>query len=430
MSGVFKLIKILSLSIPCFFISHFYSSAQDFSSSEYAAPNVKSIWFEKDGWRLAYPFVRPDLGEELVMHFDVIDGNGGALWYRINHCDRDWNESDLFTSDYLEGYEENQITDYEPSFNTRVSYTHYWLSLPNDDIRFLVSGNYTITVWAYGEPDSPLLTRRFFVSEGVTPVQVTFRRPMKPGTTSTHQQSEITVSTGALAVTDPYRQVTLTIMQNGRWDRSHTDLAPDFVAHGLLEYNTLSDKTLMPGGNEFRFFDIKTIRQVRQNVQTIDFVDGIYHALLKPSEDREFRQYFYNEDFNGRYWVAMEESDEPDRDADYVWVYFTLPANNELQGGRVYVSGAFTGWAYGPDNLMRWNDAKRCYEASIMLKQGWYNYEYCFVPSGADLPEGFHFEGSHWETENDYLILVYFRDPAKRYDRLTGVTVANTRGSQ
>ena len=430
MSGSFKVVKILSLSISCFFISLFCSSAQDFSSAEYAATNVKSIWFEKDGWRLAYPFVQPDLGEELIMHFDVIDGTGGTLWYRISHCDRDWNESDLFTSDYLEGYEENQVTDWEPSFNTRVSYTHYWLSLPNDDIRFIVSGNYTITVWASGEPEKPLLTRRFFVSESVTPVQVTFRRPMKPGTTETHQQSEISLSTGALAVTDPYRQVTITLMQNGRWDRMRTDLAPDFVAAGRLEYNTLSDKTLMPGGNEFRFFDIKTIRQIRQNVSTIDFVDGIYHVLLKPSDDREFRQYFYNEDFNGKFWVAMEESDEPDRDADYVRVYFTLPAYNELQGGSVYVSGAFTGWTYGPDNMMRWNDAKRCYEGSMLLKQGWYNYEYCFVPSGGDQPEGSHFEGSHWETENDYLILVYFRDPTKRYDRLTGVTVANTRGNR
>jgi len=217
-------------------------------------------------------------------------------------------------------------------------------------------------------------------------------------------------------------------MQNGRNDRTRSDLTPDFVGNGRLEYNTLSDKTLMTGGNEFRYFDIKTIRQIRQNVRAIDFMNGIYNAFLLPSDDREFRQYFYNEDFNGKYAVAMEESDEPNREADYVRVYFTLPAYNELPGGSVYVSGAFTGWTYGPDNMMRWNDVKRCYEASILLKQGWYNYEYCFVPSGKDQPEGYHFEGSHWETENDYLILTYFHDPTKRCDRLTGLTVANTRG--
>jgi hypothetical protein len=423
----FTTIKILSLSIACLLAGTFSSFSQDFSSGEYCAPNVKSIWFEKDGWRLAYPFVQPGSGEEMILHFDVIDGDGGTLWYRITHCDRDWNSSDLFTSDYLEGFEENQITNYLPSFNTKVNYTHYSLSLPNDDIRFLVSGNYVITVWAYGEPDAPLLTRRFFVSEGSTSAAVTFRRPMKPGTTETHQQAEITVSLGALPVTDPYRQVTVTVMQNGRWDRARSSLNPDFVGSGRLEFNTLSDKTLMPGGNEFRYFDIKTIRQTRQNVRAIEYVNGIYHAYLIPSDDREFRQYFYNEDFNGKYWVAMEESDEPDRDADYVRVYFTLPAHRELQGGSVYVAGAFTGWRYGPENMMRWNASRGCYEASLLLKQGWYNYEYAFIPSGSDKPEGFAFEGSHWETENDYLILTYFRDPTKRYDRLTGVSVVNTR---
>lgn len=430
MSEILTRIKLLSLSISCSLFPAFYAISQDFSSGEFAAGNVRSITFEKEGRTPAYPFIQPWTGEVMTMHFDITGSQTGTLWYSLTHCDRDWNKSDLFTSDYLEGFEENQITDYLPSFNTKVSYTHYSLSLPNSDARFLVSGNYVITVWAPGEPDRPLLRRRFFVSDGSTSAQVAFRRPMKPGTTETHQQAEITVSTGSLRVTDPYRQVTLTIMQNGRRDRAAKNLTPDFVAAGRLEFNSLSDKTLMPGGNEFRYFDIKTIRQTRQNVRAIDFVNGIYNAFLIPSENREFRPYFFNEDFNGRYVVAMEESRVPEREADYVMVYFTLPAYEELKGGSVYVSGDFTGWSYSPANRMIWSASRGCYELSILLKQGWYNYEYAFVPAGKELPEGFHFEGSHWETENDYLVLTYFRDPTARYDRLTGITVVNTRGRQ
>ncbi len=423
-------IKILSLSISCSILASFSASAQDFSSVEFAAGNVKSISFEKDGLRPAYPFVQPWNGEEMTLHFDITESHGGSLWYSITHCDRDWNMSDLFTSDYLEGFDENQITDYLPSFNTRVNYTHYSLKLPNDDVSFLVSGNYIITVWDPGDPDAPLLRRRFFVSEGSSSAQVVFRRPMKPGTTETHQQAEITISTGSLPVTDPYRQVTVTMMQNGRWDRSATNLSPDFVAGGRLEFNSLSEKTLMPGGNEFRYFDIKTIRQTRQNVRAIDFVNGIYQAYLLPSDDREFKPYFFNEDFNGRFVVAMEESNEPDRDADYVMVWFTLPAYGEIKGGSVYVTGDFTGWSYGSANRMTWSAERGSYELSLLLKQGWYNYEFAFVPAGRDLPEGFNFEGSHWETENDYLVLTYFRDPTKRYDRLTGINLTNTRGTR
>lgn len=423
-------IKILSLSISCSIPVSFSASAQDFSSLEFAAGNVKSILFEKEGLRPAYPFVQPWNGEEMTLHFDVTESHGGSLWYSLTHCDRNWNMSDLFTSDYLEGFDENQITDYLPSFNTRVNYTHYSLKLPNDDVSFLVSGNYIITVWDPGEPDAPLLRRRFFVSEGSSSAQVVFRRPMKPGTTETHQQAEITVSTGSLPVTDPYRQVTVTMMQNGRWDRTASNLSPDFVGGGRLEFNSLSEKTLMPGGNEFRYFDIKTIRQTRQNVRAIEFVNGIYQAYLLPSDNREFKPYFFNEDFNGRFVVAMEESREPDREADYVQVFFTMPAYNELKGGSVYVTGDFTGWSYGSDNRMTWSAVRGSYELSLLLKQGWYNYEFAFVPAGRDLPEGFNFEGSHWETENDYLILTYFRDPTRRYDRLTGITLTNTRGTR
>jgi hypothetical protein len=427
MYEILTTIKLLSLSISCSILPAFSANSQDFSSVEYAAENIKSITFEKDDLLSSYPFIQPWNGEEMTLHFDITESHGGSLWYSLTHCDRDWNKSDLFTSDYLEGFDENQITDYLPSFNTRVNYTHYSLKLPNDDVSFLVSGNYIITVWDQGEPDVPLLRRRFFVSEGSTSAQVIFRRPMKPGTTETHQQAEITVSTGSLPVTDPYRQVTVTMMQNGRWDRAATNLSPDFVAGGRVEFNSLSEKTIMPGGNEFRYFDIKTIRQTRQNVRVIEFVNGLYQAYLLPSDDREFKPYFFNEDFNGKYVVAMEESNEPDREADYVMVYFTLPGYSELKDGSVYVTGDFTGWSYGHANRMTWSAVRGSYELSLLLKQGWYNYEFAFVPAGKDLPAGFNFEGSHWETENDYLIITYFRDPTSRYDRLTGITVANTR---
>ena len=116
---IFTRIKLLSLSIFCLSLTLFSYSAPEFSSVEYAASNVKSIYFGKEGRQLAYPFLQPGSGDAMILHFDVIDGAGGTLWYGITHCDRDWNQSDLFTSDYLEGYEENQVTDFAPSFNTK-----------------------------------------------------------------------------------------------------------------------------------------------------------------------------------------------------------------------------------------------------------------------------------------------------------------------
>ena len=36
------------------------------------------------------------------------------------------------------------------------------------------------------------------------------------------------------------------------------------------------------------------------------------------------------------------------------------------------------------------------------------------------------FEGSHYETENDYTVLIYYRNPRERYDRIIGVQTINT----
>jgi hypothetical protein len=75
---------------------------------------------------------------------------------------------------------------------------------------------------------------------------------------------------------------------------------------------------------------------------------------------------------------------------------------------------------------MRYDSEKRQYECSMLLKQGWYDYQYVFVKDGEDTPVTGPFEGNHYETENDYSILVYYRNPRERYDRVIGSATANT----
>jgi hypothetical protein len=418
--------KISLIPAIILFSSYCLLSSITTQNQEFTAADIKTVWFEKEGLKLVYPVISLPLNEEITIHFDLLSSNSETLYYKFIHCDSEWNTSDLFYNDYQEGFEENPLSNYEASFNTKVTYSHYSLSFPNDDIRFTISGNYLLQIYRYDEAESPLLCRRVLVHEGSAPLSASFRRSMA-SSYETGQQAEISISINTLGVTDPYRQVTLTILQNGRWDRAKTNMKPDFVGNGTVEYNTLSGSTLFDGGNEFRFFDIKNIRQKMQNVRAIDFIDNRYHVFLLPSENREYKQYFNNEDLNGKYYIALDGDNDPDRDADYVYVYFSLPASQELIKGSLYISGALTNWSYTTDNKMIYNQLKGIYEGSLLLKQGWYNYEYAFIPDSKKSPEGNAFEGSHFETENDYLMLVYFNDPTKRYDRLVNAVIVNTR---
>jgi hypothetical protein len=392
---------------------------------DYTSQDIKTVYFEKDGSKLSYPLLSLGGSEVITIHFDILSNGQETLYYKLIHCDRNWNTSDIFFTDFADGFEENPMRNSEASFNTLIPYSHYSLSLPNDDIKFKISGNYLLKIYRSGEEDKPLLCRRICVHEDSAPIDIRFRKPVGRDS-ETSQESEIKISVGNLGATDLYRQITLTILQNGRWDISKLNLAPDFVGEETIEYNTLSGKTLFPGGNEFRDFDIKTIRQKTQFVRDIAFIENKYHVFLIPAESRQSKGYFFIKDLDGKYVVALEGDEEPDLDADYFYVYFTLPTYKEIKNGSIYVSGALTNWEYSFDNRMIYNASKGCYEATLLLKQGWYNYEFDFLSDGKNSPDNTMFEGSHYETENDYILLVYFHDPRLRYDRLVEASIVNT----
>ncbi|HHU35332.1 MAG TPA: DUF5103 domain-containing protein, partial [Bacteroidetes bacterium] len=68
---------------------------------------------------------------------------------------------------------------------------------------------------------------------------------------------------------------------------------------------------------------------------------------------------------------------------------------------------------------MEYDESREEYTKSLLLKQGWYNFQYVLVDAQGKTDE-LMFEGSHYETENDYLIIVYYRNPRERYDRIIG----------
>jgi hypothetical protein len=326
----------------------------------------------------------------------------------------------------MSGDTENPIEDYKNSFNTTVSYFHYKLTFPNDRINLKISGNYVLFVYPADKPEEPITTQRFLVTEDASKIEITVHRPQMTKENNTHQQVDFNVNYTGLQITDPYRNVFAFILQNGRWDNAKRNLKPEFYGNNELKFNSLSDKNIFPGGNEYRYFDIKSIRYKSEFVKRIDFATPYYNVYLYASDDREHKPYFYWQDFNGKYYVAFQEGQKPDIESDYVNVYFTLPSDQMISGGRLYISGSLNNWDFDKNNVMIYNSATKEYECTMLLKQGWYNYEYVFRKDGEGTVIASRFEGSHYETENDYIVLLYYRNPHDRYDRLIGSAITNT----
>jgi hypothetical protein len=281
-------------------------------------------------------------------------------------------------------------------------------------------------VYSADKPEAPAITQRFVVAEDASKITVTAHRPQMTKENNTHQQVDFVVDYTGLSINDPFRNVFAFILQNGRWDNAKRNLKPDFYGNNELKYNSLSDKNIFKGGNEYRYFDIKSIRYQTEYVKRIDYVIPNYNIYLYPSENREFKPYFYWKDFNGKYYIAFQEGTKPDIDADYVNVYFTLLSDQVISGGKMYISGSLNNWAFDKKNLMTYNPEKKEYECNMLLKQGWYNYEYVLLKDGETDGTATLFEGSHYETENDYIVLIYYRNPHDRYDRVIGSVIANT----
>jgi len=420
--------SIISMLGLLFYSQSLYSLEPDslLYSNHIFSEKIKTVQLYKDGWNLSYPVMKLNSAEKLILNFDLLGDNIENYYYTFIHCDKDWNRSDIFTTDYLEGFAENPIEDYKPSFNTTVNYIHYRVSFPNDRVKISLSGNYILMVYPMNEPENPAITQRFLVTEDMAEINISAHRPRMTADLNTGQQIDFNVIIRNIRINDPYRDVFALVLQIGRWNNAKKNLKPEFFSSNELKYSPLSDKNVFQGGNEFRYFDIRSIRYQSQYVRKIDYLMGNYHIYLAPSENREFRPYFYWEDFNGKYYIAVQEEKNPDTDADYLYVYFNLPSREYIEGGRMYVSGALNDWEFNSNNVMTYNRDAGAYECIMLLKQGWYNYEYVFRPDGSAETVATRFEGSHYETENDYTVLVYYRNPRERYDRLLGSQTVNT----
>lgn len=386
---------------------------------------IKTIQLHKAEWELSYPIIELNKNERLILSFDELADNVGDYYYTFIHCDATWNSSSLLEQDYLDGFPENQINSYEYSFNTSVKYIHYKLSFPNEDVNFKVSGNYILLVYNNYDKSDVLFTRRFMVTENLVDVIASMRRPANTKFFDDGQEVQITVKHPRYAIFDPYSEVKVAISQNGRWDNAVLFNKPSFVRTSELIYD-FDRRNIFYGGSEYRNFDIKSMRYQTEYIQYIDFKHPYFHVSLSPSQSKARISYFYQEDINGRYYIRIQEGVTNATEADYVKVYFTLKMESPLSYGELYVFGALSDWNCNDDNHMIYNYDTKAYEGSLLLKQGYYNYEYALKEMGSAFADNTVIEGSHYETENDYIIIIYHKGAGSRYDRLVGYSMANS----
>lgn len=387
--------------------------------------NIRTVLFYRMGWDMAPPQIRFNSDEKLFLRFDDLDADFKNYNYTIIHCDAYWVPSPLQEFEYIDGFYEDQIRDYARSVNTVVPYTQYFLEFPSANLRPRLSGNYILKVYLNGNPDNVVFTRRFMVYEQQVVVEGTVSQANLVMFRDTHQQLGFSINTFNYSISNPHRDLKLVITQNGRWDNAIVGLQPRIIQGNRLIYD-YERELLFEGGNEFRRFDIRSLRYVTERVADISSAQRHWEVFLIPDAVRASRRYTSEGDINGRFSIKTNDARDDMLETDYAWVHFSLAMPEPLDNASVHMLGALTDWAMTPENEMIYNNRLRKYEINLLLKQGFYNYMYAVKNKGETHARLAEIEGSHSETENEYTIFVYHRRPGDIYDRLISLRHFNS----
>lgn len=365
-------------------------------------------------------------GDRIDISFDVLNEDRDYLRYRVIRCDANWQPSKIAENEWLDGFNESVIENYDFSRSSLVHYVHYSFQFPNEEISPKLSGNYLIQVYSEEDPDDIWLQQRVMLTEQSAPVYASITSRTDVDYNDAHQQLSVEVDFERARVDDPFNDMKVMISQNGRADNEIALVQPLRLSGTRAIYEH-QRPLIFDAGNEYRRFEVSNINYPGMNVEKISYYEPYYHFVLNEDASRAGETYSYDETQNGRFVVREYNSDDSDIDADYVVVHFSLDYP-ELPGHMIFLDGDFTQRRFDQASQMYYNPSTGRYEKALLLKQGHYNYQYLAVKPSAHSGVTSIIEGDKYQTGNEYIIKVYERGPMDRTDRLIGVTTIQMNG--
>jgi hypothetical protein len=386
--------------------------------------SIKSIECYNTAKQGSFPIISLRSNEQLQLAFDDLEGRSRSFYYSLEHCDASWNSSRLSPTEYLQSFTEDRIIDYSYSSGTVQKYIHYEVKFPNQNIAPKLAGNYLLKVYEDADQSKLIITRRVYIAGLAVDIGAGFVPSNNVARRLNNQKINFDISYSGLNVQNPYNDIKVLVMQNGRAETGVLNTRPTFIRSNQLIYNDFNTNDFA-GGNEFRHFDTRTLKLNSEHIARI-FKDTANTVLLLGDESRNQNAYSFQYDINGSYYVINQDGRDERTDADYAYVFFNFAPNKTLLKGNIYLTGRFNNYELSNVNKLQYDAARNRYTTQTLLKQGVYDYQYVWVDAATGKADSEALEGSYFETENDYQILVYYRPPGSRWEELVGYKLINT----
>lgn len=378
--------------------------------------NLKSITIKNITTKKDIPFAK--LGDKITVAFDDLDADRKHYFYTLEHYDANWEKTNVLKNNYITGFEDNEIFDFEYSFGTLKKYTHYSFTFPNDNFSISKSGNYLLKVYLDSH-EEPAFVRRLVFYENMVSITSKIARARDVNNRKTKQQIDFAINHNGFDIKNPSIQIRVCILQNNVWNNAVYNLQHQYISNNMLIYK-YSDKTNFEGGNYFYHFDTKRVRVAGLFTDYIILKD-VYNTFLYTNTSRKFSPFSIQQDYNGGFVIRSVDYDNSDTHADYTKVHFFLDKKNIPDNSSIFVYGAFNDWRIEEDNSMIYIPEKDVFASEILLKQGYYDYKYVSVNNSDNKLNENSISGSFYQTENKYTFIVYYKGINSRMDRVIGV---------
>jgi len=379
---------------------------------------IRTILLYNSKNEMSLPIINLNSEEKLELRFDDLTTNISNFFVTIEHFDSNWKKSNLLKSEYVEGFIKDEIINYDYSFNTLQEYIHYNYIFPSENLKPTISGNYKLKVFDnYGDT---IFSRKFMVLEKKINLDVNIKKATLSQDRKIKHEIDFIINHKNFDIVDPFSQIKVIIKQNNKEDNAITDLKPMYIRNSTLIYDFNEENTFL-GNNEFRHFDIKSMRYYSERIKSIYNDSSKFKVTLYSDNKRPFNNYSIEPDLNGKFYIKSQEARNSSTEAEYVDVLFTLKSEY-ISNGDLYIIGEMNDWKKNENFKLDYNFQKKQYEKEVILKQGYYNYHYAINDTSLDYLDVASIEGTHYQTRNEYQIYVYFKDLNDRYEKLIGFT--------
>jgi Domain of unknown function (DUF5103) len=376
-----------------------------------------------------FPILMLNGGETLSLDFDQLTSEQDYYQYTLIHCNADWQPSGIAKTQTLSGMGFENINNAMFSSATLMQYTHYSITIPGENTTPKISGNYLLVLYRNFNDKDIVISRRIMVLDSKGGLDMNVIQSSQVELRPTHQEVDFSfvLNNSSYNIPNPYKDLKAVIIRNGEWMETISDLKPQFITGNTYNYNYQTGNQF-EGMNEYRFFDIRSYRLSTAGVKQRFNVAGQKHIVLIVDQTRRFDRYSRWADYNGRY--LLQNKDIPNAgnapmESDYCFVHFSVKSEEELKNKKVYIYGELSDWRMMDDFQCYYNADNKTYEAVVPLKQAYYNYVYAVVDNVTGEVDTKPFEGSHCETENNYMVLMYHKNQTMGFDELIGYGLKN-----